>query len=113
MQAEEADCLSHSVGLPHINMHIHKFHFFFLSLSLSPPAPALPVAHLFSHHVSRLIFNSKRGVGLMRGYCVTRSPEGLQWEKRNKKKKKRKTLYNYILGLCDSVIIIGVIIPGN
>lgn len=111
MLAEEADCLSHSVGLPHINMHIHKFQFLsFSPLPNPPPAPTLPVTRLFSHHVSHLIFNSKREVGLMRGYCVTAA---LKVYNGGKGTKKRKILYNYILSLCDSVIIIGVIIPGN
>lgn len=108
MAAEEADCLSHSVGLPHINMHIHKFQF--LSFSPVPTLRRLRHSRLFSHHVSYLIFNSKREVGLMRGYCVTTA---LKVYNGGKGTDKRKILYNYILSLCDSVIIIGVIIPGN
>lgn len=43
----------------------------------------------------------------MRGYCVTAA---LKVYNRGKGTKKNS---NYILSLCDSVIIIGVIIPGN
>lgn len=91
MPAEEADCLSHSVVLPHINMHIHKF--YFLSHSPNPPpAPTLPVTRLSSHHVYRLIFNSKREVGLMRGYCVTAALKLFNEGKETKRKKKRNPL---------------------
>lgn len=91
MPAEEADCLSHSVVLPRINMHIHKFQLLSFCLATAPPAPTLPVTRLFSHHVYRLIFHSKREVGLIEVIVSPQPRRFTMGGKGTKRKKKEKS----------------------